>query len=115
RLIVPLMAFALLAYLPVAWAHDPDKVTAAAANGQCMVFTRSAYCAIGGHRAVRGRVLDDVGLALLVKRHRRRLRLVDGGGLVLCRMYQGWLQVMDGYTKNILAAHANSIRLLLLS
>lgn len=115
RLIVPLMAFVLLAYLPVVWAHDPNKITAAAANGQCMVFTRSAYRAIGGHSAVRSHVLDDVSLALLVKRHRQRLRLVDGAGLVLCRMYQGWLQATDGYTKNILAAHANSIPLLLIS
>ncbi len=41
--------------------------------------------------------------------------MVDGDGLVLCRMYLGGWQVIDGYTKNIIAGHGNSIFFLLLS
>jgi chlorobactene glucosyltransferase len=115
RLIVPMMAFTLLAYLPVAWAHDPRMPAAAAANGQCLLFRRAAYLACGGHAAIAHHVLDDVTLARRVKQAGLRLRMVDGAGLVVCRMYYGLQETLDGYTKNILAAHAGSLPLLLLS
>lgn len=115
RLIVPLMPFILLAFLPVEWAHDRDKAAAAAANGQCMLFTREAYSRTGGHAAVRNNVLDDVSLAYATKQNGLRLRMVDGGALLTCRMYHGWHSVIEGFSKNILAAHGNSPLLLILS
>jgi len=115
RLVVPLMSFALLAYLPVQWVHGLPHKQAAAANGQCLLFTREAYVACGGHAGVRDRVLEDVLLAQRVKAAGKSLRLVDGAGLVNARMYTGWRTVRDGYAKNILAGHLNSVPLLLLS
>ena len=115
RLVVPLMSYALLAYLPVAWVHDLPQKQAAAANGQCLLFTRAAYADCGGHAAVRARVLDDVLLAHRIKAAGQRLRLADGAGLVQARMYTDWRSVRDGYAKNILAGHLNSIPFLLLS
>lgn len=105
RLVVPLVAFVLLAYLPVRWAENPLMVDAAAANGQCLLFRRSAYDAIGGHRAVASALLDDVGLAIAIKRAGRRLRMVDGAGLLTCHMYHSWAGVQDGFGKSILAGH----------
>lgn len=115
RLLVPMMTFALLAYLPIRWAHDAGKPAAAAANGQCLLFRRSAYKASGGHRAVRASVIEDIHLAQRIKQHGLRLRMADGAGLVSCRMYHGLSDAFDGYTKNILAGHGNSPWLLLLS
>jgi chlorobactene glucosyltransferase len=115
RLVVPMMAFILLAYLPVRWAHSPLMVEAAAANGQVLLFRRRAYQAIGGHRSVAGNVLDDVGLALAIKRAQLRLRMVDGAGLVTCRMYHSCPEVVAGYGKNVVAGHGDSVLLLLTS
>lgn len=105
RLVVPLMSFALLAYLSVDWAHNLPHRQAAAAIGQCLLFSKAGYAACGGHAAVRDRVLEDVVLAQRVK----------GAGLPRARMYTGWRSVRDGYAENILAGHLNSIPLLLLS
>jgi chlorobactene glucosyltransferase len=115
RLVVPLMAFSILAYLPV-WlvSHTPYPAAAAAA-GQCMAFRRPIYRRIGGHAAIRATVLDDVTLARRVKQHGDRLAMVDGDGLVLCRMYLGGWQTVNGYTKNIMAGHGNNVFFLLLS
>lgn len=115
RLVVPLMSFAVLAYLPVAWVERLPYASAAAANGQCMLFRRAAYRACGGHEGVRGRVLDDVLLARAVKTAGGELRMADGSGLVRTRMYHNWAEVRDGYAKNILAGHGNSLSLLALS
>lgn len=115
RLTVPLMAMAVMAYLPVWLAHEFYHPLAAAANGQCMVFRRSAYEAIGGHAAVRGAIVEDVRLAQKIKEAGLRLRMADGAGLVACRMYQGARAALDGYTKNIFAGHGNRFSLLALS
>ena len=115
RLIVPLMAVAVVGYLPLPFAHRSPYALATAANGQCMIFRVSAYRAIGGHKAVADQIVEDVQLARRVKAHGLRVWLADGNNLIRCRMYDGWHAVFDGYTKNILAGHGNSAALLLLS
>lgn len=115
RLTAPLMALAVLAYLPVQLAHNFYHPLAAAANGQCMAFRRPAYAAIGGHAAVRNAIVEDVQLAQRIKAAGLHLRMADGAGLIECRMYAGSRAAIDGFTKNILAGHGNRISLLALS
>lgn len=115
RLIVPLMNFALLAYLPVRLAHHTPYPLAAAANGQCLLFRRQAYLACGGHAAVRSHVLEDVLLAQRIKANGGKLRMADGASLVVCHMYHSGVETVFGYAKNILAGHGSSPLLLLLS
>ena len=47
----------------------------AIANGQYILFTQGAYYEIGGHVSVRGEVVEDMALAMLVKREGKRLRI----------------------------------------
>jgi chlorobactene glucosyltransferase len=115
RLIVPLMAFSILAYLPVLAVHHLPSPAFAAAMGQCLLFRRSAYQQIGGHAAIRHSIVDDMAFAYAIKRHRLRLRAADANRFIHTRMYQNGRQVLWGFAKNILAGHANSPLLLLLS
>jgi chlorobactene glucosyltransferase len=115
RLVVPLMALAVLGYLPVLAVHYLPWSIFAAANGQCLTFRRRAYEAVGGHTAVRQNIVEDVALARLIKRAGLRLRMSDGAGLITCRMYQNWAEVKAGFAKNILAGHGRSVPFLLLS
>jgi chlorobactene glucosyltransferase len=115
RLIVPLMALAVLGYLPLPLVHYTPFAVAAAANGQCMMFRRRAYDAVGGHASVRGQVIEDVALARRIKGARLRLRMADGAGLIVCRMYRDWPSVRDGFGKNILAGHGDSLAFLAVS
>lgn len=115
RLVVPLMALAIIAYLPLLAVHHLPWASFAAANGQCLLFRRSSYQKLGGHAAVRASVVEDISLARRIKQAGLRLRMADGAGLVQCRMYRGWTQVRDGYAKNILAGHGGRLSLLLLS
>ncbi|MBN1923076.1 MAG: glycosyltransferase [Anaerolineae bacterium] len=115
RLVVPLLAFVIVGYLPLLAVHHIPWTAFAAAMGQCLAFRRSAYAAIGGHAAIRTSIIDDMTFAKAIKRCRLHLRVADGAGLIRCRMYQHWGQVRDGFAKNILARHGNSVLLLLLS
>lgn len=109
RLVVPLMAFVILGYLPH-WAVNRLRSPAfAAANGQCMVFRAEPYHTIGGHQAVRAQIVEDITLAKRIKSGGYLLRMTDGAGLVTCRMYENWLMVRNGYAKNIIAGYGGSL------
>ncbi|MEM7333241.1 MAG: glycosyltransferase family 2 protein [Chloroflexota bacterium] len=115
RLVVPQMALAILAYLPILPVHYLTLPAFAAANGQCLLFTNIGYAQSGGHEAVKDNVVEDVELARRIKQAKRRLRMADGNRLISCRMYQSWVDVQAGFAKNILAGHANSVPFLTLS
>ncbi len=114
-LVVPLIKFAIMTYLPIAAVHHLPWPGFAAANGQCLLFKRSTYERVGGHAAVRRSIIEDIALGRAVKRHGLPLRLVDAAGRVRCRMYDGWPAVRAGFGKNILAGHGDSVAFLLLS
>ena len=115
RLVVPLIALAIMAYLPIIGVHHTRWPAFAAATGQCLAFRRRAYDAVGGHEAVRGNIVEDVAFARKIKAAGWRLRMADGAGLIACRMYHDWSSVRDGFSKNILAGHANSVLFLAFS
>jgi chlorobactene glucosyltransferase len=68
RLVVPLMALAVLGYLPVWAVHFISWPVFSAANGQCLAFRRAAYERIGGHAAVHSVIVEDMALAGAIKR-----------------------------------------------
>ena len=115
RLVVPMMALAIIGYLPLVAVHHMSLAAFAAACGQCLVFRRRAYDMVGGHAGVRDNIIEDVALARQIKLQGLRLRMTDGAGVVGCRMYTDWASVRNGFAKNILAGHGNSLLLLLLS
>ncbi|GAB4471135.1 MAG: glycosyltransferase family 2 protein [Anaerolineales bacterium] len=115
RLIVPLMAFTVLAYLPVLAVHYLPFRVFAAAIGQCLLFRRRAYEQVGGHAAVRQRIVEDMAFAYAIKGKGLRLRICDAHGFLQTRMYTNWREVRHGFAKNILAGHGNSVLFLLFS
>ncbi|HET9493144.1 MAG TPA: glycosyltransferase [Chloroflexia bacterium] len=116
RLVVPLMMhWTGFTLLPLPTAHAVRTGPAfAAANGQFMLFTREAYEACDGHRAVRDSILEDVVLARAVKRAKHRTILADTGPLLHTRMYRSAGEVWRGYSKNAFAFFGYSSVLLVL-
>jgi chlorobactene glucosyltransferase len=109
RLIVPLVNFVILGYLPIVMTHFSPFAMFGAANGQCMAWRKNAYQQVGGHAAVADNVLEDVTLARRAKSFGLRLRMAEGNALISCRMYDDWQGVRDGFAKNILAGHGQSV------
>lgn len=115
RLVVPLMMFSILSYLPELAVRKIPWTSFAAANGQCLAFRRQAYQKIGGHAAVKNEIVEDIVLAKKTKKHGLHLVMALGNGFVHCRMYQNWRQVRQGFAKNILAGHGGQPIFLLIS
>jgi hypothetical protein len=66
-----------------------------------MLVRGSAYRAAGGHEALRASVIDDIGLAIRVRRAGGRCRMALADDRVRLRMYRGFREVFDGFTKNM--------------
>ncbi len=79
------------------------------ANGQVLAFRREAYFRFGGHKAVRGEVLEDVALARRVGAY----GLFLGVGLFSTRMYRNYREAVEGFAKNFLPIHLKNPLVLL--
>jgi glycosyltransferase involved in cell wall biosynthesis len=98
--VLPVVFAELARQYPPAKVSDPNS-SAAAANGQYLLIKREAYDAVGGHAAIAGSILEDVGLARAVKASGRRIRFRYAADAVRTRMYRNFRQLRDGWTKNL--------------
>ena len=71
--------------------------------GQFLIFRRDAYDAAGGYAAVKHNVVDDIAIGRRVHAMGRKYKLLDGDGMVSCRMYRNFDQVWKGLTKSTFA------------
>lgn len=79
------------------------------ANGQCLMMTRDAYDAIGGHEAVRDTVAEDLMLAQTTHAAGRRVRLVLGLEQLSTRMYTSLEELIAGWGKNVYAGGVHAM------
>lgn len=122
KTVIPLIYYALVTLLPAVYVYRPPRWMPsfiakrmaplfAAANGQCIAFTRTAYRVIGGHKAVKDEVVEDVALAKIAKTRGLSLRMFTGTGSIRCRMYHSQKELFNGLRKNFLAGFNRSIPL----
>ena len=86
----------------------------AAGGGAGNLVRRSAYDSTGGHAAIRDSVIDDVKLAMAVKRRGFRCRVARADDRVRVRMYRGLPEVFAGFTKNAAFVFAGGFGLVFL-
>lgn len=104
RLVQPLLQWSWMSTLPLRVAERSSRPSLAAANGQLLCVDTGAYRLAGGHAGVRAEVLEDIALLRAVKRAGGRGVVADGTHVATCRMYSGWSEVRDGYTKSLWSA-----------
>ena len=110
--LMPLVFSELASVYPPAKVNAPaDRV--AAANGQFLLVKREDYFAVGGHRAIGRSVLEDVELASLIKRSRRTIRLRYAPDALSTRMYRGFGDMVEGWTKNLALLFPHALQLAL--
>jgi len=108
RLVQPIQQWSWITTLPLPLARSSSRASLAAANGQFLVIDAAAYRSIGGHGAVAGEVLEDIGMARAMKSAGYTTDLVDGSQLAACRMYEDAGEVIAGYSKSLWAAFGRS-------
>ena len=101
RITQPLVTWSWVTALPVRITERSHSPSMAAAIGQFMVVDARAYRISGGHSAVAGIILEDVGILRALKRHGFRGAPADGSAVASCRMYDGAEEIYAGYTKSV--------------
>ena len=99
-LLLPLIHFLLLGYLPLAQAERSPAPGFGAGCGQLFVARRGAYEAAGGHAAIRASLHDGLTLPRAFRYAGSMTGLFDASGFAVCRMYSNSAQVWEGLTKN---------------
>ncbi len=77
-----------------------DNRQNALGNGQYMLFKRTSYERLGGHYAVREKIVEDYALARLLKAAGMKLRMVTASDAVGVRMYSSLGEIWRGWRKN---------------
>ena len=100
RAVMPAALVAIATFVaPGPLARSARSRVAIAAGGY-MLMPRALYDAVGGHAAIRWRMVNDVCLAAAIKRRGALLVPVPAGRLARLRMYHGAREVWRGWSKN---------------
>jgi chlorobactene glucosyltransferase len=109
KLLLPVLHFVALTFLPMPLVSVTRSAGIAMGNGQFMLFRNSVYRKIGGHASVRSALVEDVWLARRIKEFGYRLVIRDGASIVSCRMYTSLRGVWHGFSKNLFAGFRYSL------
>ena len=99
-LLLPLIHFVLLGYLPLAIARTDNRPGLAAGCGQLFVTSKAAYRRCGGHAAIRASLHDGIKLPRAYRAAGLSTDLFDAGDIARCRMYATNREVLRGLGKN---------------
>ncbi|MGL4550923.1 MAG: glycosyltransferase family 2 protein, partial [Gemmataceae bacterium] len=100
NLLIPLIHFVLLGFLPIAGMRTFRMAAFGAGCGQLFLARAEAYHAAGGHAAIRASLHDGVKLPRAFRAAGRRTDLCDATALASCRMYRGAAETWSGLAKN---------------
>jgi hypothetical protein len=100
KLLIPLIHFVLLGFLPLWRMRRCTKPAYGAGCGQLFIARADAYRAVGGHAAIHDSLHDGLKLPRAFRRAGYRTDLFDATTVASCRMYQGAQEVIAGLTKN---------------
>ncbi|HEY76672.1 MAG TPA: glycosyltransferase [Thermoflexia bacterium] len=104
EILLPIIPFGVVGCFPLALGERLRIPLLTMAVGPFMLFRREAYQRIGGHRAVRGEIAEDVVLARRMRRFGGRVVLLDGSEQVDVHFYHGFLETWRGLAKSAFAA-----------
>ena len=99
-LLLPLIHFILLGFLPLARSRQDGSPGMAAGCGQLFVTRRGDYERAGGHQAIRASLHDGVKLPRAYRRAGLKTDIFDATGIASCRMYDCNADVWRGLSKN---------------
>ena len=103
QVIVPLVHFLIMCFLPMRMIWKSRNTAFSFANGQFILFRRSMYEQIGGHEAVKSNIVEDVWLVKATKRAGGKVIVMNGVDAVRCRMYHNLSEAFRGFSKNLFA------------
>jgi hypothetical protein len=111
RLLLPLIHFLLLGFLPIAQMDRSCAPALGAGCGQIFIARRAAYLRAGGHASIRASLHDGLTLPRAFRRAGQMTGLFDATDFATCRMYHRAAELWEGLTKNATEGMARPLAL----
>lgn len=108
NIVMPGLPMLCLTLFPASLSNRSGVVAFALAFGAGILVRRDAYERAGRHEAMKTAIIDDVGLARLLRRNGEVTEAVRADDFVSVRMYYGGGEILRGFTKNAFAALSRS-------
>ncbi len=108
RITVPFMNRTLLSLLPLTLIRRSPNPALAAANGQCMLFTKESYDKNQWHKRVANNPVEDINIMRRLKQEGEKGHTTLSNGQISCRMYHNLHDAIKGFAKNIHAYFGNN-------
>ena len=99
-LLLPLIQYVLLGFLPLGMSRRSGTPSLAAGCGQLFLTERAAYERAGGHAAIRESLHDGIKLPRAYRRAGLATDVFDAADIAECRMYTRGVDVLSGLSKN---------------
>ena len=112
QLLLPLIHFLLLGYLPMNLMRSSAAPGLGAGCGQLFITRRAAYERAGGHAAIAKSLHDGITLPRAFRHAGLMTGLFDATDLASCRMYASAAEVWSGLGKNATEGMAKPVPLL---
>jgi Glycosyl transferase family 2 len=100
RIVIPLIHFLLLGFLPLRRMRQSRHPAYGAGCGQLIAARHAAYQEVGGHGAIRGSLHDGLTLPRAFRAAGLGTDLFDATEVATCRMYRNARELWRGVTKN---------------
>lgn len=111
---VPVMNYILLSLLPLILIRKVSFPSVAAANGQFMLFKSDTYQSVLPHKTLKNSKVEDISIARMYKRLGAAVATYTGNDSIRCRMYSGFEEAVNGFSRNIVCFFGNSYLLAIL-
>jgi len=107
-LTVPVMNYILLTLLPLVLVLKSKFASMAAANGQFMLFEKAKYVETLRHEKFKNNKVEDIEIARYFKQKNIPVVCTLGDDTIECRMYTGFDEAVNGFSKNVVNFFGNS-------
>ena len=111
KLVIPLINWLLVGYLPMLGMRLSRRAAFGAGCGQWFLTGRDSYAAVGGHAAVKASLHDGLTLPRAYRRAGFRTDVCDASTIAVCRMYCSASGVWLGLAKNAGEGMATAMQL----
>lgn len=99
KIAIPVIYFMIFSWFPLWIVQYLKKPRPSLAIGQFLLFHTKDYWSIGGHQAVKSRILEDVWLGIEITRWGGRHIAVDLSRVVSCNMYRNVKVMREGFIR----------------
>jgi len=114
KITVPNMNYILVSLLPLILVRKSRFPSLAAANGQFMFFRSDVYRNTLPHELMKNNMIEDIATAREFKKRGIKIACLLGDDKITCRMYRGFPEAVNGFSKNVIEFFGGSFIMALL-